>query len=703
MKSPRAGTGFKLRTKLFVLFPLLLSIPYLGYQYIAEMEAFLRRALEQSVLTSARALAVSLHERVDGFRNPLSNTDATPIDAVYAHPLPAPIEVDGYLSDWDQHLSERQPVVYDRSSDTEPGSDNRKLSADARYVTGVHDGYLFVLVTVIDDKVVYRGAGAPLALLADQLLLALRDRKGELRRYAISTVSPGSATTFQVPERRSQQPTRIEVRVRAAWQQTADGYNVELRLPLSMVGPELGLSIIDVDTQPATADIDAFGVARLRYGRHPVVLPSAEMTALIQRAGSLEGRRVWIVDRAQQVLARGGSLERKQRPRPINPIYGLLLRPPSDEIFQASPVRSRLDGKEVAAALTGKEQVRWRATAEENLWVVSAGFPVFDGDKVVGAVVVEETSLGIQTLTREALANLFNKTLLVCLVGALLLALFASRIVTRLRRLSAETEAAIDAHGRVVGELSGKHGSDEIGELADNFADMMKRLKEYNTYLENLARRLSHELRTPIAVVRSSLEALELAGTDPTSLTYANRARDGLVRLDKVITRMSEAARLEEAIAAATPEQFDLVELLTSITQAYAATWPKHRFEFASDDQPVLITGVPELLVEMLDKLVSNAVELGSTEQPLQIELTKTAATVRLRVVNYGSSLPEPMQAKLFESMVSIREPGRSGEPHLGLGLYIARLIVDFHNGSIRAANLPSKDGVEVIVELPRA
>jgi two-component system sensor histidine kinase ChvG len=687
MSSTPRRTGFKLRTKLFLLFPLLLSIPYVGYEYVREMEDVLRRSLEDSVSATARALALSLHDKPGLFAALPSSNSADSAEIVYAHPLPSPIEIDGYTGDWGQHRTRLKQLPVQREGD-----------ATANYVAGSRDGYLYLLITVVDESIVYRNPRSPLSLGADQLTISFRNRHAKLQRYLISTLSPGRATTFEIPSRRSTAPVRIEVRIRAQWQPTPTGYVLEVRVPLVMLGTQFGMRVLDVDTPQPVSELDPFGAARVHPTRHRLVLPSAEIGALIERLGQLEGRRVWVVDRWRRVLARGGTLERAESPSAINPLYGLFLRPPSDEIFEEPLLISQLQGLDVDAALSGRHLTRWRTTSEKNLWVVSAGFPVRDKTGVVGAIVVEETSLSIQTLSREALANLLNKTLMICLVGALLLLLFASRIVTRLRRLSRETEGAIDEHGRVVGRLSKRHGRDEIGELAESFDNMMTRLRDYNSYLENLARRLSHELRTPLAIVRSSVESLQMQTSDETTRTYAGRATEGLSRLEMVITRMSEAARLEQAIQSSTLERFDLVPVLSAIVDAYRSTWPVHTFQFENQLATAFIKGVPDLVVEMVDKLASNARELGEAERPIVIRLRECPEGVELVVLNYGSSLPAPMQDKLFESMVSIRDDSSSSTPHLGLGLYIARLIADFHGASIRAANLANDEGVTVTI-----
>lgn len=674
--------ALSIRTKVLLLSPLLLAIPYVGYQYVREMEDFLRTGLQETVLATARALASSLHDQPSLFERAAGSAHDEGA-AIYAHPIPSPIEVDGYKADWQNHLSELRPAT----KIPEAGSD------EARFVAGKHGDYLYLLFVVDDDRIVYRQPQASSAYTSDHIRIDVRTRQGTRVGYVLRTISPGWVSAYEAPSRSQDQPTKIEVRLRAEWQPQDDGYVVEVRLPLSMLGPALAVSVVDVDDPTAAAP------RRVNPRLRPLILPSAEIESLIKRLGRMEGRRVWVLDERRRVLARGGTLDRDAPVAPINPLYSLLLRPPSGELFEEHPVVSQLSGAEIDAALSGRADTRWKATSDKNLWIVSAAYPVWSDEQIVGVVVVEESSLAIQTVTREALANLFNKTLLVCLVGALALLLFASRIGVRLHRLRNEAEASIDSHGRVTGTLSDSHGGDEIGELSRSFSTMMERLRQYNHYLENLARRLSHELRTPIAVVRSSLESMQLVAPGESGEVYNARARDGLARLDAIITRMSEATRLEQAMEGAKKERFDLAPIISAMVDAYRATWPRRSFELEADAGPIEITGLPDLITQMLDKLVSNAIELGATDRPIVIRLKRAADHQSLSVTNFGSRLPDEMQAKLFDSMVSIRAGCKTSTPHLGLGLYIARLIAEFHNARISARNLADSPGVEVLVE----
>jgi signal transduction histidine kinase len=123
-------------------------------------------------------------------------------------------------------------------------------------------------------------------------------------------------------------------------------------------------------------------------------------------------------------------------------------------------------------------------------------------------------------------------------------------------------------------------------------------------------------------------------------------------------------------------------------------------FEVTVPTGPVPVLGAADLYAQMLDKLVENAADFAAAGTAIRISLGNDAI---LRVENQGAPLPDSIRESLFDSMVSLRGERSGAAPHLGLGLYIARLIAEFHGGSLRAANLPGDAGAAFEVVLPRA
>lgn len=418
----------------------------------------------------------------------------------------------------------------------------------------------------------------------------------------------------------------------------------------------------------------------------------------LERASS----RIWVVSRDYRVLALAGSLKRQDPPPPglAQRALGWLLAPPTEEFDDAIAEDAVAAGREVAAALQGAAATRTRNTHDGRAVVLSAAQPIWVGDQVHGAVVVEETTNRIASLRSRALERLLVVTLAAfALVAAVLLG-FATRISNRIRRLSDEAEAAIDARGRVTRLTTASDAADEIGDLSRSFTTVLGRLARYNAYLEALAGRLSHELRTPVAVVRSSLENLHGARTPEETRIYVARAEEGLARLSTILSRMTEASRLEQGLSAASRERFDAAEVVRGCAEGYRLAYAPRRFELSIPAEPVPVLGAPDLLAQMLDKLVENAADFAADGTAVRISLTRDA---RLRVENQGPSLPDAIRDSLFDSMVSLRGVASDGVPHLGLGLYIARLIAEFHGGRLRAENLPGQSGAAFEAILPRA
>jgi dedicated sortase system histidine kinase len=498
------------------------------------------------------------------------------------------------------------------------------------------------------------------------------------------------------------------------------GYNVELRLPMSLVGERLAFAVGDVSEPEAPALF--YGTAgvqgRDQLGR--LIIPSPEIQGLVQGL-SRATSRIRVVDRNHRVLAQVGDLQQAQQSLQVQeddsawgrlerawlaPLYQRLLKQPSDRFTDETANAALLQGATLDQALRGVAGVNRRATADGKAVIVSAAAPIWVGEEVLGAVVVEETTNALVTLKNRALERLMTTMLVGFGIAALGLLLFASRLSWRIRSLSREAEAAIDAKGRVTGTLGGALKSsaksrDEIGDLSRSFSSILERLGQYTHYLENMASRLSHELRTPVAVVRSSLDNLALEPLPEPARVYMGRAQEGIDRLNKLLTRMTEARRLEQMLQSAERERFDLASVANGCVEGYRAAYPGVVFNARIPQGPIAVDGVPDLIAQLLDKLVSNAVDFHAPDSAVDLALAVENQWAILTVSNEGPPLPREMEGQLFRSMVSVRPQRDAAEPHLGFGLYIARLIAEFHGGEIMAANRADGRGVLVTVRLP--
>src|ERR1700694_1327552 len=447
---------------------------------------------------------------------------------------------------------------------------------------------------------------------------------------------------------------------------------------------------------------------------------SAEIAQIVQGL-SRTTARIFVIDRELNVLARAGSLKRPSLPdaqaaasgagrvwqwlerETLHPLYALVLRQPSEDFGEEQSGRVVLPAREVDGALSGILTVDRRPTPDGKAVIVSAAHPIWVGDQVKGAVIVEETTNAVLAERNRAFERLFSIVLAALLIGSLALTAFAARLSARIRRLRDEAEAAIDAQGRVRGILTGSSAGDEIGDLSRSFSSVLSRLAQYASYREQMASRLSHELRTPIAVVRSSLDNLKLSPLPDDARVYMERAQHGLNRLTHILTRMTEATRLEQSVGEDERERFDLGGVVAGCVGGYRVASPQHTLQLELPSGEVIYNGAPELIAQMLDKLVANAVEFSAAGTPIVVRLERGDTELRLSVENEGPLLPDAMRGRLFDSMVSVRGDQVSDAPHLGLGLYIVRLIAEAHYGSATAQNRDDGRGVVVSVMLPYA
>jgi signal transduction histidine kinase len=368
-----------------------------------------------------------------------------------------------------------------------------------------------------------------------------------------------------------------------------------------------------------------------------------------------------------------------------------------EEASLAEPDPSGREQQEyVRTALNGQMETSWFRSRQSSRAVVAVAQPIWSGNVQTGVVILQQGTDAILSLTNKALTRLMNFTLIATLLVAAALLGYASWMSLRIRRLSSAAERALDDK-RVQFALPSATAGDEIGDLSRSFSSVLRQLGEYNEYLRTLASKLSHEMRTPLTIVTSSLENLEHEALAGESAKYTARAKEGALRLHRILSAMSESSRVEELIENAEPESFDLRAVLSSTVTAYADAWPERRFSFASEQASAPMHGSPELIIQMLDKLVENAVGFSGEGDEIVIRLGQESGKLLLSVTNPGPPLPGRMRLQLFDSMVSVR--GNESGEHLGLGLFIARLIAVGHGGTITAFDI--EGGVTFEVHLP--
>ena len=671
-----------LKRQLLLVSLLALMLPWSGCEFIRETESALRNGQQQMLAGTARALANSMAQYAEEYPDPI--LDGQPGEQLFLHTLTKRPQIDGYVDDW---------LLNSAALKTIGGTDG-----PVRMAIASHNHMVYVYIDVSDRNVVYATAQTKVLddgpRYADRVTLVSSSPPYLQERFVFAAEAPGAIVSYK----QDNYGFAPEPAITAHWQDVPGGYRIEARIPAAMLGTNLGLVVNN------TSDATQRAVRIASYSGQtpaPVVRPSEELRAIAEDLVQ-PGMRIIVTDASGWRIAVTGALPTATTDTSFGTgwsavIYDLLVEDGKAAISAEPDPAGREQQPYVSAALDGREMASWFRGEDSGRAIVAVAAPITGGNGVLGALILQQSTDAILSLTNKGLVRLINLTIVATLLVALALVGYASWLSRRIRHLSIAAEDALE-NETLQAALPSALAEDEIGDLSRSFTHVLQQLGDYNSYLRSLASKLSHELRTPLAIVTSSLENLEHEKLNESSAAYTARALEGADRLRRILTAMSEASRVEELMQHADPESFDLIVVLRSTVDAYRDVYTERTFDFDCSLDSAPATGSPELLIQMLDKLVDNAVDFSQAGDVIKISLADQDDDLLLAVSNPGPALPEKMRTQMFDSMVSVRA-GESSR-HLGLGLYIAKLIAEGHGGRIAADNIDG--GVVFEVRLPR-
>ena len=670
-----------LKRQLFVASLLMLLIPWAGLQFVLELDDALRQQARQQLQAQAERLAATAGDQIIG----------TPVvrpgePAIYVEPFAGNLNLDGYADDWPGYDEANQTRNWQRVTSGKAGETALQWQAatDRRN--------LYLLIRVSHRQPVFFNPGSP-EQAHDRLRLWLEPSGGNLAQesgrqsWLLRTPAPGQLYGL---EEKGGQP---DYRLSGFLQGAGDGWQLELKLPMPVDRSRLGFAALwgsDQVTGVSTS-VDPLPVLvsrnlALERQLEPQLNPG-QQARLVEPAG-------WVIARQQADSAvtapEFDSLSPVQVIEKIslNALRGLV------RLYQPEPTSIETDTNRVdVEALPETSLVRHE---DDSVWLLTTR-EVFGGRTLI----LEQSLDQLLTLSGSALGSVIARSTLIIVALTLVLLGYASWLSWRITRLQRAVSASIDEDGRITGRVPDARSKDELGQLQRHFSLMVDRLHGYNCYLESFSRRLSHELKTPVAVVRSSLENLNHSDSEEERRQYIERAASATERLRQILHGMSEAARLEQSLDHADKEQFDLAEVAAEATAAYQALDSSHQIRYSGPQAGCKITGSPELMVQLLDKLVDNARDFTPQDGLIEVGLETTSEGLCLSVFNEGSTLPEDTTTDIFSPFVSMRDGQEQG--HLGQGLLIVNLIADYHGAHVEARNRAQGgiDGVCFRVMIP--
>lgn len=356
----------------------------------------------------------------------------------------------------------------------------------------------------------------------------------------------------------------------------------------------------------------------------------------------------------------------------------------------------------VEARKSGQTRVNLRY-APDRTPVITAAVPVGgNGDMLLTTRNARDITQSIRD-ARQTLAIIVGVALLLSVQLSLFLAQTIVQPMRALVRAAVRVRLGRDREV-VVPRLPERR--DEIGMLARAFSDMTNALRLRIDAGEAFAADVAHELKNPLASLRSALESLDKVENPELRRQLLAIAAHDVQRIDRLITEIADASRIDAELSRATFDPVDLAALAARLVGAKGALGEggTARLVFHRGVGGAVVWGDAARLERVLENLIDNAVSFSPPGGQVDVTVWGDAEHVRLSVFDEGPGIPEDAREKVFERFHSDRPAGEAFGSHSGLGLAIARTIATAHDGTLTIADRPDGQcGACLVLELPAA
>lgn len=358
-------------------------------------------------------------------------------------------------------------------------------------------------------------------------------------------------------------------------------------------------------------------------------------------------------------------------------------------------------------------QLKTDPTARGN--VLSVAAPVLQGGQLVAVVVLANTAGEIDRLARYERERVLQMFLIATLVSVGLSFILASTISNPLAELAEAAEIGREhnrgkgAKGRIrIPDLTAR--PDEIGRLSGALRGMVSALYNRIDSNEQFAADVAHEIKNPLASLRSAVGTMRIAKREDQRERLLEVIEHDVRRLDRLVSDISNASRLDSELVREEQEAFDLLGTLRGLSQYLGEEAEKKGVEFITDfpPQPIVITGIEARLAQVFVNLITNAISFCEEGDAIRVWARRRANRVLVVVEDTGPGIPDQALEKVFQRFYSQRPEGDFGN-NSGLGLAISKQIVEAHDGVIWAENIRPTDadatsdplGARFVVGLP--
>ncbi len=371
------------------------------------------------------------------------------------------------------------------------------------------------------------------------------------------------------------------------------------------------------------------------------------------------------------------------------------------------------DYREALAALQGEAGSAVRSNPRTGGLVISDAVPLQRHKQVLGAVMLSISDRDIQEdlrTVRLELLRIFGVTLLVTVLLSLYL---ASTIARPIRRLAAAAQRARGRGARIeIPEITARN--DEIGELADSLREMTDALWQRMSAIESFAADVAHEIKNPLSSLRSAVETVARIDDPDKQRRLIAIIQDDVERLDRLITDISDASRLDAELSRLDMSPTDIGAMLRALVEMHEATRtegsPRLVLDLPLDTQgrtrALIVPGIESRLSQVFLNLIANAASFSPPGGEIRIRASTDGRAVLASIEDDGPGIPEDKLTAIFDRFYSERPAGEKFGTHSGLGLSISKQIVEAHRGRVWAENRTSgpagdQGGARFLIRLP--
>lgn len=355
--------------------------------------------------------------------------------------------------------------------------------------------------------------------------------------------------------------------------------------------------------------------------------------------------------------------------------------------------------EEVSAVLRGAPRAQTQRFGAAGERVISVSLPIQRVQAILGVVTVEAGDVdAIIAAERRALAPFFLIAALVALGSSALLAFWIAGPARRLA-LAADQVRREGPRRAQIPDLSSRR--DEIGDLSNALSAMTRALSQRIDAIERFAADVAHELKNPLTSIRSAVETLPVARDRGQHEQLLHVIRNDVKRIDRLITDISRASRVDAELARARSSPIDLGRFLQNLVEMYQAVRREDEPDviFVGSEAParLRVLAAEEPLGHVFRNLVDNARTFCAPDAAVRVGLDQDTRDGRPCVVAYvedrGPGVPQENLERIFERFYTSRPRGAAFGSNSGLGLAIAKQIVEAHGGRIWAQNVPGRNG----------